>query len=284
MVDSDEERQQIREKYERAAEEELAELRARRRGHGGRRIREVDFAGEGDVFQRPSLSLTETELTRPRGYGDGIRAMHQQAFGSNTTTAAGGRSGTREGQVGVSAAAPQAGGGRKPRGSTQSAGGGQPLGGDLPGLSVTEGVKNREGALASIFATKGSFKGFDKDEVLAHNMSLLVGGVVNYAHKYYAVAVPAKGRRAFFEGLLKREHRQLIRYLGCLAIAGNEGEQSWVKLLCDKTTREALVVGVLGRALKEHVFAHLWFGGRSGQVAAMEALEEGDAFANLDGE
>lgn len=115
-------------------------------------------------------------------------------------------------------------------------------------------------------------------------MSILVGGVIAFAGKYFKNEIAANKRKAFFDELLTQDNKHLLRYLGCLAIAGNQGEKSWVKLLTEEPTREALAVGVLGRGLKEHVFAELWFGGRSAQVAKLDKLEKDEAFGNLDGE
>lgn len=151
-------------------------------------------------------------------------------------------------------------------------------------MSFREDPTNKEGKLQSIFASKTKKAGqdVDKDEVLAHNMSILTRAVVNFASKYFSDSLEDDSQ-AFFDELLFEENKQLIRYLGCLAIAGDEGEQSWVKLLTEGPTREALVIGVLGRALKEHVFADLWFGGKLAQKTKIDKLETSETFENLDG-
>ena len=38
--------------------------------------------------------------------------------------------------------------------------------------------------------------------------------------------------------------------------------------------RVALIVGIVGTALKEHVFSELWFGGTDEEVRALEELQE----------
>ena len=38
--------------------------------------------------------------------------------------------------------------------------------------------------------------------------------------------------------------------------------------------RVALMVGIIGMVLKEHVFSELWFGGTDEQIGALEALQE----------
>jgi len=65
-----------------------------------------------------------------------------------------------------------------------------------------------------------------------------------------------------------------IRYMGNLAMAGNEGVQSWVNLFQDYKCRQALVFGVVGRALKEWVFSDLWFGGSEPEIDALVTLEQ----------
>ena len=61
--------------------------------------------------------------------------------------------------------------------------------------------------------------------------------------------------------IIKDWNEQLVRYVGCIAQGGIKGEEDWKDLLTDQKCRQALVLGVLGRALKEHVFNHLCFGG-----------------------
>jgi hypothetical protein len=67
---------------------------------------------------------------------------------------------------------------------------------------------------------------------------------------------------------------ELVRYIGYLAQGGANGLHSWRELLTDKECLTALVVGIVGMALKEHVFSALWFGGNSAQVEELEQLEE----------
>lgn len=69
-------------------------------------------------------------------------------------------------------------------------------------------------------------------------------------------------------------HAQLVRYIGCLAQGGPKREESWRELLTNPECRVALVVGIIGTALKEHVFSELWFGGTDEEIGALEALQE----------
>jgi hypothetical protein len=67
---------------------------------------------------------------------------------------------------------------------------------------------------------------------------------------------------------------QLVRYIGCLAQGGPKREESWRELLADPECRVALMVGIIGTALKEHVFSELWFGGTDDGIRALEQLQE----------
>jgi len=64
-----------------------------------------------------------------------------------------------------------------------------------------------------------------------------------------------------------------FRYVGMLAMGGPLGEKGWDIMLADRQCLQALVLGVLGRALKEHVFGALWFGGSEKEIKQLEALE-----------
>lgn len=67
---------------------------------------------------------------------------------------------------------------------------------------------------------------------------------------------------------------QLIRYIGCLSQAGPDYQESWRQMLIDPECRVALVVGIVGTALKEHVFSALWFGGTDEQIEELQKLQE----------
>lgn len=69
-------------------------------------------------------------------------------------------------------------------------------------------------------------------------------------------------------------HAQLVRYIGCLAQGGPKREESWRELLSHPERRVALIVGIIGTALKEHVFSELWFGGTDEQIGELETLQE----------
>jgi hypothetical protein len=70
------------------------------------------------------------------------------------------------------------------------------------------------------------------------------------------------------------QNAQLVRYIGCLAQGGPNLAKSWQDLLADSETRVALVVGIVGTALKEHVFSDLWFAGTDEQIEELERLQE----------
>lgn len=83
---------------------------------------------------------------------------------------------------------------------------------------------------------------------------------------------PHKGRNVL-SSLLNLGNAQLIRYIGCLAMGGDQGVEGWQALLEDKMCRQALVSGIVGRALKEHVFGSLFFGGSEELVESLEEME-----------
>ena len=82
--------------------------------------------------------------------------------------------------------------------------------------------------------------------------------------------------------LFRAENRQLIRYIGCLSMGGKSGVEGWRTLLSDTTCCQALVSGIVGRALKENVFSELCFG--SDPKLAEILAEEEQHMAQTDGE
>ena len=87
-------------------------------------------------------------------------------------------------------------------------------------------------------------------------------------------SLPVRNKQNVLRQLLTEENERLVRYIGCLVIGGKNGEQDWIELLADTTCRQALVSGILGRALKENVFNELFFGGDGRLVKALGELEQ----------
>ncbi|KXT05222.1 hypothetical protein AC578_8417 [Pseudocercospora eumusae] len=95
--------------------------------------------------------------------------------------------------------------------------------------------------------------------------------------------VPPAAPTFFRDLLAKAENAQLVRYIGCLAIGGAKGEAGWEELVSDQACRKALVVGIVGRALKEHVFGSLWFGATADQLKQLEDMEVSPQMVEKDG-
>ncbi|CAK3747409.1 Hypothetical predicted protein [Lecanosticta acicola] len=103
------------------------------------------------------------------------------------------------------------------------------------------------------------------------------------ARKYFSDDVKVNGA-TYMRQLMANAEPELIRYVGCLAMGGPNGNKDWEELLTHGDTRQALVVGIIGRALKEHVFGDLWFGGSPEQKEEIAAREESERFRDqLDG-
>lgn len=64
-----------------------------------------------------------------------------------------------------------------------------------------------------------------------------------------------------------------FRYVGMLALGGPSGRLGWDKMMADGQCLQALILGVVGRALKEHVFGELWFGGSKTEIDHLDALQ-----------
>ncbi|KAI6832705.1 hypothetical protein KC332_g6433 [Hortaea werneckii] len=74
--------------------------------------------------------------------------------------------------------------------------------------------------------------------------------------------------------LLQPQHAETISYVGCLALGGPDGTDSWKQLLQSSGTRKALIFGMIARALKEHVFGALWFGATPQQERELNKIQE----------
>ncbi|KAF2170184.1 hypothetical protein M409DRAFT_19787 [Zasmidium cellare ATCC 36951] len=113
-----------------------------------------------------------------------------------------------------------------------------------------------------------------KDKAVCGRLYELIADIRTFANKFTTskeVTTPPAG---FLDSLLKKENEQLIRYIGCLSQGGKNGRKDWEDLVTAQPTREALVVGILGRALKEHVFSDLWFGSDPDQKEDLSLREK----------
>ncbi|KAF2234382.1 hypothetical protein EV356DRAFT_532948 [Viridothelium virens] len=79
------------------------------------------------------------------------------------------------------------------------------------------------------------------------------------------------------EFLERNTPTELKYYITCHASGGPSGIDGWEKLFKDKDAREAVMYGVIGKALEEHVFAELLFGADEEQKEQLEQLETGCA-------
>nr|OQO25862.1 hypothetical protein B0A51_07948 [Rachicladosporium sp. CCFEE 5018] len=105
-----------------------------------------------------------------------------------------------------------------------------------------------------------------KDETLCAAMHDLRDMTVTFS-KYFCRPDPKLTKDAVKEICKDEENVTLVRYIGCLAMGGPDGLADWRVLFQDGLQLEALAMGVVSRALKEHVFSALWF-------AADEKLEK----------
>lgn len=111
-----------------------------------------------------------------------------------------------------------------------------------------------------------------KDYRVCKGMKLLIDEIQTYAEG--RVVHDIKGHN-FMNGLLANEdNKVLIRYIGCIAIGGKKGEKGWNALLTQKESRTALVIGIIGRLLEEHVFSALYFGGSEELVEHLSKMEQ----------
>lgn len=66
---------------------------------------------------------------------------------------------------------------------------------------------------------------------------------------------------------------ELISYVGCIAMGGPNGREGWRELIDNIDLRKALVHGIIGRALQEHVLASLCFGASQALMTTLEDME-----------
>ncbi|KAM3425513.1 hypothetical protein BST61_g7460 [Cercospora zeina] len=96
-----------------------------------------------------------------------------------------------------------------------------------------------------------------KDELLVRRIEELKQKLQTFASK---VPWIPETEPDYTDRLLESASQELVRYIGSIAMGGRDGKKGWEELLTDAEGREAIVMGVVARALKEHVFGAYLFG------------------------
>ena len=115
------------------------------------------------------------------------------------------------------------------------------------------------------------------DDVICEMMERLKAEIEVLAESF-----PRVGECTVLEDLLVPDNAELVRYIGCLAQGGPSHIAGWRDVLSGnsiKSSRNAIVYGIIGRALKEHVFGELYFGA-SGVLAKKLNQMESDQINN----
>ena len=92
------------------------------------------------------------------------------------------------------------------------------------------------------------------------------GPLQNYAQKEGIVAI---ARKLATEG-------ELTRIAGCIAVGGPNGDAGWFELFETEEIRLQLVVGIIWRALREHVFHAYLFGATDQQLFRLIRMDAHD--------
>ena len=83
------------------------------------------------------------------------------------------------------------------------------------------------------------------------------------------------------ESLEREASKELKHYITCHASGGPTGVDGWERLFQDKESREAVMYGVIAKALEEHVFGELLFG--AGKEHKKHLEEQEADYAEKDG-
>lgn len=120
-------------------------------------------------------------------------------------------------------------------------------------------------------------KGETADDAVCAALNEVRAQVLELAAAFLAPVVAKHGQQragaGLLEALLAADAGETARYVGLLAMGGPEGQSGWEVLLGDADGRRAVVAGVVGRALKEHVFGPLWFGASEAQERELDDLQ-----------
>lgn len=159
--------------------------------------------------------------------------------------------------------------------STQNVRPGNMTDGDLRSTAFTEDYRQLNPLPKRRLPLKQLTDEAQRDSEVCRRLHDLRARVVDFAHGFVADSKRVVREKQCLDDLCGNiKNAQLLRYVGCLAQAGPDYQESWRQMLIDPECRVALVVGIIGTALKEHVFSALWFGGTDEQEAELQNLQE----------
>lgn len=145
---------------------------------------------------------------------------------------------------------------------------------------VTEAYEQQEAFLLLINTQKAIWtmsepeQEAEQDEEVCRRVHKLRAQVIDFAHAYVRDVNKSK-RRLSVEYLCSDiDNAKLVRYTGYLAQGGANAIVSWDQLLNNAECLTALIVGIVGSALKKHVFSALWFGGSDEEIAILENYQQ----------
>ena len=146
---------------------------------------------------------------------------------------------------------------------------------------VTEAYEQQEALsstgsvpLANHHKVLRQLSGAHQDLEVCRRVHKLRAQIIDFAQAY-VVEIKRNKPQPLVQSLCSNfENAKLVRYIGFLAQGGANKLDSWQELLTNKESLTALVVGIVGHALKEHVFSSLWFGGHPEDIDILEKLQE----------
>lgn len=88
----------------------------------------------------------------------------------------------------------------------------------------------------------------------------LYNDIREFATEYFDFTIARVNKDRVLREFFRTIPPELTHVAGCIAVGGPNGREGWEELFFDPEWRQAMVCGIVGRMLKEHVFADLLFG------------------------
>ncbi|KAL2350005.1 hypothetical protein BJ546DRAFT_1084974 [Cryomyces antarcticus] len=110
------------------------------------------------------------------------------------------------------------------------------------------------------------------DAHFTESLCKLRNAVAAFAIAHFCFTIPEAVQADTLAKIAVTATPELIRYAGFIAVGGPDGRAGWEKMFVQKNERSALAFGLLGHALKEHVFDSLLFGASAEQELALRSF------------
>lgn len=117
---------------------------------------------------------------------------------------------------------------------------------------------------------------FAADDYVSRKLTAVHNAIGELCKKHfdYKLAEAGCNSRENIQAFIGAQPYELIRHAAIVGVGGPGGDEGWEELFNEPVLRQALVCGIISRALKEHVLSSLAFGAPQDFLMELRVMED----------